>query len=66
MHYAVMFRTPMGNNVLMKPIYRTLNYAETGVIEAIEWLSEDGWARTENGSAFYLSDGSAFIIFQEE
>jgi len=66
MHYAVILRTPGGHNVLMKPIYRTLDDAEEGVVDALPWLSEDGWVRSESGSSFHLSDGTSFIIFQEE
>lgn len=59
-----MLRTPSGQNVVMKPIYRTSEDARDGVMDALPWLSEDGWE--ENGNSFYCSDGTAFIIFQEE
>jgi hypothetical protein len=65
MHYAVIFRTPGGINTLMKPIFRSIDDAEEGVVEACNWLSEDGWVRTEEGSIFELSDGSSFVIYRE-
>jgi hypothetical protein len=63
--YAVMYRTPGGNNVLMKETYRSLDDGEAGVLDSFPWVSEIGWVRGENSSTFNLSDGSSFTIYQE-
>lgn len=63
--YAVMYRTPGGNNVMMKHTYRSLIDAELGVIDSIGWIAEEQWQRGEDSSVFNLSDGSCFVIFRE-
>lgn len=63
--YAVMYRTSIGNNHLMKEMYRSLDDGESGVIESFPWVSEDGWCRNGDSSLFNLSDGSCFVIYRE-
>lgn len=60
-----MYRTPGGNNVMMKQLYRDLDSAESGVVGSFPWVAEDGWQRGNDSSTFNLSDGSSFIIFKE-
>lgn len=65
MHYAVMYRSPGGDNTKLKSIYRSIDDAEDGVLDTLPWLSEDAISRTSDGSTFYLNDGSCFVIFRE-
>ncbi len=63
--YAVMYRTSYGVNHLMKESYRTLDDAESGVLDSFPWVKEDGIQRGNDSSTFNLSDGSSIIIFRE-
>ncbi len=63
--YAVMYRTPGGSNVVMKARYKTLDDAESCVVECTRWISEDQWQRGQDSSIFNLSDGSCFVIYSE-
>lgn len=65
MTYAVMYRTPGGNNVLMKARYTSLTDAESSVVDSIGWIKEDEWQRGQDSSVFNLSDGSSFVIYRE-
>ena len=66
MHYAVMYRSPKGDNIKLRPIYRSIEDAEDGIMDCNPWLSEDSIARTEDGSVFDLLDGSSFVVFRED
>ena len=63
--YALMYRTSIGNNIMMKETYRTLADAESGVLDSFPWVREDGMQRGNDSSTFNLSDGSSIIIFRE-
>lgn len=63
--YAVMYRTSGGNNVLMKETYRSIDDAESGMLESFPWVHEDGFQRKNDSSTFNFSDGSCFVIYRE-
>lgn len=63
--YAVMYRTPGGNNVLMKARYVCIDDAESSVQDSVGYNSESEWQRGQDSSCLNLSDGSCFIIYQE-
>jgi len=63
--YAVMYRTPGGNNVVMKARYTSLDDAESSVVDWVKWITEDEWQRGQDSSTFNLSDGSCFVIYRE-
>lgn len=60
-----MYRTPGGNNVLMKARYASIDDAESSVVNSIGWIAEDEWQRGPDSSVFNLTDGSCFVIYKE-
>jgi hypothetical protein len=62
--YAVLYRTASNAAILNKETYRSIDDAEEGVYDSMEWLKGD-WVRSSNSSRLDLSDGSYFLIYQE-
>lgn len=65
MYFAIIYRTPEGEIVPMKPRFVNLLDAEEQVEYANPWLTDENWIRENGGSHIQLTDGSQFVIYQE-